>query len=236
MLSFESDYIMGAHPEVLRRLAETNFEPLPGYGSDIYSESAAAKIREACRCPDADVRFLTGGTQTNQVIISTMLQPYEGVIAATTGHVSAHEAGAIESTGHKVLTLPEHDGKLDAGEVKSFIETFYADANHSHMVYPGMVYISHPTEYGTLYTKDEEMLAMLGGFGAELNTVFIVSGVKIECSDAPAGAHTEGLSGVGVLVEPADGCKCDRCWSYSTKGESTEDGGFLCDRCKSILL
>ena len=155
MLSFESDYIMGAHPEVLRRLAETNFEPLPGYGSDIYSESAAAKIREACQCPDADIRFLTGGTQTNQVIISTMLQPYEGVIAATTGHVSAHEAGAIESTGHKVLTLPEHDGKLDAGEVKSFIETFYADANHSHMVYPGMVYISHPTEYGTLYTKDE---------------------------------------------------------------------------------
>lgn len=155
MLSFESDYIMGAHPEVLRRLAETNFEPLPGYGSDVYTESATAKIREACRCPDADVRFLTGGTQTNQVIISTMLQPYEGVIAATTGHVSAHEAGAIESTGHKVLTLPEHDGKLDAGEVKSFIETFYADANHSHMVYPGMVYISHPTEYGTLYTKDE---------------------------------------------------------------------------------
>ena len=88
----------------------------------------------------------------------------------------------------------------------------------------------------TLYTKDEEMLAMLGGFGAELNTVFIVSGVKIECGDAPAGSHTEGLSGVGVLVEPADGCKCDRCWSYSTKGESTEDGGFLCDRCKSILL
>jgi isoleucyl-tRNA synthetase len=88
----------------------------------------------------------------------------------------------------------------------------------------------------TLYTKDAEMLEMLRDFGDELNTVFIVSGVKIESTDAPAGAHTEGLSGVGVLVEPADGCKCDRCWGYSTKGESTEDGGFLCERCKNILL
>ncbi len=156
MLSFESDYIMGAHPEILRRLAETNFEPLPGYGSDIYTQRAAQKIRQACQCPDADVRFLTGGTQTNKVIIDSMLHDYEGVISATTGHISAHEAGAIEATGHKVLTLPQHQGgKLDADEVRAFIETFYADANHSHMVYPGMVYISHPTEYGTLYTKDQ---------------------------------------------------------------------------------
>ncbi|MBQ9080818.1 MAG: aminotransferase class I/II-fold pyridoxal phosphate-dependent enzyme [Clostridia bacterium] len=155
MLSFESDYIMGAHPEVLRRLTETNFEPLPGYGSDIYTESTAKKIREACKCPDADVHFLTGGTQTNSVIISTMLQNYEGVIAATTGHISGHEAGAIEATGHKVITLPEHNGKLDADEVKSYLDTFYADANHTHMVFPGMVYISHPTEYGTLYSKHE---------------------------------------------------------------------------------
>ena len=155
MLSFESDYIMGAHPEVLRRLTETNFEPLPGYGNDIYTESAAKKIREACKCPDADVYFITGGTQTNSVVISTMLRDWEGVISATTGHVSAHEAGAIEYTGHKILTLPQHNGKLFADEVRDYIETFYNDASHDHMVFPGMVYISHPTEYGTLYTTAE---------------------------------------------------------------------------------
>lgn len=155
MLSFESDYIMGAHPEVLRRLSETNFEPLPGYGNDIYTESAAKKIREACKCPDADVYFITGGTQTNSVVISTMLRDYEGVISAVTGHVSAHEAGAIEYTGHKVITLPHHNGKLCANEVRDYIETFYNDASYDHMVFPGMVYISHPTEYGTLYTKAE---------------------------------------------------------------------------------
>ena len=155
MLSFESDYIMGAHPAVLRHLAETNFEPLPGYGNDIYTQRAAQKIREACKCPDADVYFITGGTQTNSVVISTMLRDYEGVISATTGHVSAHEAGAIEYTGHKVLTLPHHNGKLCADEVRDYIETFYNDASYDHMVFPGMVYISHPTEYGTLYTKAE---------------------------------------------------------------------------------
>ncbi len=155
MLSFESDYIMGAHPEVLRRLSETNFEPLPGYGNDIYTESAAKKIREACKCPDADVYFITGGTQTNSVVISTMLRNYEGVISAVTGHVSAHEAGAIEYTGHKVITLPHHNGKLRADDVRNYIETFYNDASYDHMVFPGMVYISHPTEYGTLYTKAE---------------------------------------------------------------------------------
>ena len=155
MLSFESDYIMGAHPEVLRRLAETNLEPLPGYGNDIYTKRAADKIREACKRPDADVFFITGGTQTNSVVISTMLRDWEGVISATTGHVSAHEAGAIEYTGHKILALPQHNGKLCADEGRDYIETFYNDASHDHMVFPGMVYISHPTEYGTLYTKAE---------------------------------------------------------------------------------
>ena len=155
MLSFESDYIMGAHPEILRRLTETNFEPLPGYGNDIYTESAAQKIRAACQRPDADVRFITGGTQTNSIVISTMLRDWEGVISATTGHVNAHEAGAIEYTGHKILALPHHNGKLCAKEVRDYIETFYNDASYDHMVFPGMVYISHPTEYGTLYTKAE---------------------------------------------------------------------------------
>ena len=130
-------------------------EQLPGYGTDHYCEEAKEKIKKACGCEDAEVFLLTGGTQTNQIVIDTMLQPYEGVVAAQTGHVSTHEAGAIEFTGHKVLTLPEKNGKICAADLKNLIETFYGDENHEHMVFPGMVYISHPTEYGTLYTKKE---------------------------------------------------------------------------------
>ena len=152
---FDSDYIAGAHPKVLARLAETNLEPLAGYGCDHYCDEAADKIRTACACPEAEVCFLTGGTQTNQIVISTMLAEYEGVVAAGTGHVSVHEAGAIEYTGHKVLELPAKDGKIEAGELRDFLENFYADGNREHMVYPGMVYISYPTEYGTLYSKQE---------------------------------------------------------------------------------
>ncbi len=155
MISFESDYITGAHPKVLQRLIDTNYEVQPGYGSDDYCASAAEKIRAACGCPDADVQFLVGGTQTNAIVISTMLSEYEGAIAATTGHIFAHEAGAVEYSGHKVLTLPHHQGKLRACDVKAYIDTFYADESKEHMVFPGMVYISHPTEYGTLYTKQE---------------------------------------------------------------------------------
>lgn len=155
MISFENDYNTGAHSQIMARLLETNMEPLSGYGSDPYCESAKRKIREACGCPDAEVEFLTGGTQTNAVVISSMLKDYEGVIAAKTGHVSIHEAGAIEYTGHKVLEIPEKEGKIVPKALKSYIEGFYADENHEHMVFPGMVYLSHPTEYGTLYTKAE---------------------------------------------------------------------------------
>lgn len=155
MVSFESDYIAGAHPEILKRLTETNFESLSGYGTDCYCESAKEKIKKACDCKEAEVEFLVGGTQTNAVVISTLLKDYEGVIAAKTGHVSAHEAGAIEYTGHKVLEISQKDGKLNSSELKQYIEDFYRDANHEHMVFPGMIYISYPTEYGTLYTKQE---------------------------------------------------------------------------------
>ena len=155
MLSFASDYIAGAHPRILKRLAETNLEPLPGYGDDVWCASAKEKIRAACGCPRAQVEFLTGGTQTNQIVISTLLSEHEGVIAAKTGHVSTHEAGAIEYAGHKVLELPQRRGKLDAVEAERYIRDFYADENREHMVFPGMVYISHPTEYGTLYSKQE---------------------------------------------------------------------------------
>lgn len=155
MLHFENDYNKGAYPELLNALIETNDQGLSGYGTDSYCQQAADKIREVCSCPQAEVEFLVGGTQTNQVVISSMLASYEGVIAAETGHVSSHEAGAIEFSGHKVLTLPSHNGKLLASEVATYIETFYADGNYQHMVFPGMVYISHPTEYGTLYSKAE---------------------------------------------------------------------------------
>lgn len=155
MISFASDYIAGAHPQVLKRLVETNLEPLPGYGEDPWCASAKEKIRAACGCPQAQVELLTGGTQTNQIVISTLLREHEGAVAAKTGHISSHEAGAIEYTGHKVLELPQQDGKLEAEEVERYIRSFYADENREHMVFPGMVYISHPTEYGTLYSKRE---------------------------------------------------------------------------------
>ena len=155
MLSFESDYVEGCHEQILKRLIETNLEKLPGYGADHYTELAKEKIRNACECENAQVYLLTGGTQTNQIVIDTMLQPYEGVVAAETGHVSLHEAGAIEYTGHKVLTLAQTLGKISAEDLKQLLKTFWSDANHEHMVFPGMVYISHPTEYGTLYSADE---------------------------------------------------------------------------------
>ena len=155
MLYFLNDYSEGAHEKVLQHLIDTNMEQLPGYGTDHYCEEAKEKIKKACGCEDAEVFLLTGGTQTNQIVIDTMLQPYEGVVAAQTGHVSTHEAGAIEFTGHKVLTIPQHEGKIYAEELESYLRGFWEDTDHEHMVFPGMVYISHPTEYGTLYTRSE---------------------------------------------------------------------------------
>lgn len=155
MLFFQNDYSEGAHPKVLQALVETNKEKLPGYGSDRYCQRAAEKIKQACACEHADVFFLSGGTQTNLIVIDSLCDDICGVIAAHTGHISSHEAGAIEKTGHKVLTLPEHEGKIWASELDQYMKDFYNDRNHSHMVYPGMVYISHPTEYGTLYTRNE---------------------------------------------------------------------------------
>jgi len=155
LLSFSSDYMEGAHAEILRRLAETNMEKTAGYGLDTYSETAREKIRKACRSPRAEIHFLSGGTQTNRIVISALLRPYEGVIAADTGHITVHEAGAIECGGHKVLALPHEDGKLTAEAIEAHLRIYHEDANRDHMVRPGMVYLSHPTEYGTLYTMDE---------------------------------------------------------------------------------
>ena len=154
-LSFASDYLEGAHPRILERLLETNMLKTGGYGSDAFSEAAREKIRAACDAQDADVFFLTGGTQTNATMIDALLRPYQGVIAPETGHINVHEAGAIEFGGHKVLTLPHHNGKLSADRIRDCIRNYWRDENHEHMVMPGMVYLSQPTEFGTLYSLDE---------------------------------------------------------------------------------
>jgi threonine aldolase len=155
MLSFENDYSRAAHPAVLDRVVRANERLYSGYGCDELTEQAKAKIRESCGNPDADVWFLVGGTQTNQVVIDTITPSYAGVVAVKSGHPNVHEAGAIEYSGHKVLTLPHHNGKMDAGELDDFCKTFYADGNYEHMVFPGTVYVSQSTEYGTMYSKAE---------------------------------------------------------------------------------
>lgn len=155
MLYFTSDYMEGAHEKVLQKLMETNMEHLSGYGTDKYCESAKEKIKTLCSCENADVHFLVGGTQTNAIVIGALLNSYEGVVCADNGHIYTHEAGAIEFTGHKVLSLPGECGKLKAEKLQDYLAIFYADENHEHAVFPGMVYISHPTEYGTLYSKAE---------------------------------------------------------------------------------
>ena len=177
MLYFENDYCEGAHPAILQKLMETNMEKLPGYGLDPYSDAAKEKIRRACRCPEAEIYFLAGGTQANAVVISAVLKRFEGVIAAVTGHIHSHEAGAVEYTGHKVLALPHQDGKIRPEDLQGYLQDFYADKNHEHMVFPGMVYISHPTEYGTLYTKQE--LTDISGLCARYGLPLFLDGARL---------------------------------------------------------
>lgn len=155
MISFESDYNNGAHPDVLQRLADTNASQSASYGDDEWSQSAREKIRRACECPEAEIFFLVGGTQTNTTVIDAMLRSYEGVVAVETGHINVHESGAVEAHGHKVLTLPSHDGKMTAKELQDYLRRFHADPTWPHMVFPGMVYVTFPTELGTLYSASE---------------------------------------------------------------------------------
>lgn len=154
-LAFASDYMEGAHPAILSRLVETNLDKNPGYGTDIICAAARQKILDACGCPKGEVHFLVGGTQTNSLVIRSLLRPYQGVIAAESGHISVHEAGAIEAGGHKVLTLNHTFGKISAPAIEELARSYWEDENHEHMVMPGMVYISQPTEFGTLYSLEE---------------------------------------------------------------------------------
>ena len=156
MLNFECDYMKGACPAVLQRLIETNMDETLGYGADPYCRSAIERIRAACGCPEARVYFLTGGTQVNATAMYAVLRHCQGVISPVTGHINHHESGAVEATGHKVIALPGHDGgKLNAKEVRDYLKAYRADENYAHIVEPGMVYITHPTELGALYTLDE---------------------------------------------------------------------------------
>ncbi len=155
MIYFNSDYLEGAHPSIMVKMAETNMVQTVGYGEDEYCEAAREKIKIACQAPEADVHFLVGGTQTNTTVIAAILRPWQGVISAVSGHINCHEAGAIESTGHKVITLPTDNGKITAQQVADYVEWHKNDESTEHIVQPGMVYISHPTEAGTLYTKAE---------------------------------------------------------------------------------
>ncbi len=177
MLNFSNDYSEGCHPKVLEALSGTNMVSTPGYGQDSFCEEAKALIRSYIECPDADIYFMVGGTQTNQVIIDSMLSNYDGVIAAETGHIACHEAGAIEYSGHKVITVPNHEGLIDPDELNEYLSMHYADENHEHMVNPGMVYISYPSEYGTLYSK--EALEKISGICSEYDIPLFIDGARL---------------------------------------------------------
>ena len=176
-ISFSCDYMEGAHPTILQRLIETNFAQMPGYGADDYCESAREKIRAACSAPNAEVHFLVGGTQTNATVIDALLRSYQGVVAADTGHISVHEAGAIEFGGHKVLTLPHRNGKISAEQIASLLCVYEKDVNQDHTVMPGMVYHSQPTEYGTLYSREE--LSAISALCREKHLPLYVDGARL---------------------------------------------------------
>lgn len=177
MIRFNSDYTEGAHPEILRLLEETNYEQTDGYGTDEWCEKARGLIREACGCPEAGVHFLVGGTQTNATVIAACLRSYEGVISADTGHINVHETGAVEHTGHKVLALPSKDGKISASQVRACITEHFASPAFEHTVRPGMVYISFPTEYGTIYSRKE--LEELHGVCLEYGIPLFIDGARL---------------------------------------------------------
>ena len=155
MIYFNSDYLEGAHPAIMEKLVKTNMTQTVGYSEDEYCAAAREKVKAACQAPDADVHFLVGGTQTNTTVIASVLRPYQGVLTAVSGHINCHETGAIESTGHKVLALPSDDGKITAKQVDEYFVWHRDNPDYEHIVMPGMVYISYPTEGGTLYSKQE---------------------------------------------------------------------------------
>lgn len=177
MIRFESDYLEGALPEVMQALCDTNYAQTPGYGEDEYCREAADMIRAKCSAPDADVHFLVGGTQANMIVITAALRPHQAAIAAETGHIAVHETGSIEAAGHKVITLKSGDGKISAGQVRDCVEAHWNDSTHEHMAQPALVYISQPTENGTVYSLAE--LEALSAVCREKGLLFYVDGARL---------------------------------------------------------
>ena len=177
MIRFNCDYTEGAHPQILQRLIETNMEQHPGYSEDEYCRRAAEKIRALCQAPEAAVHFIVGGTQTNLIVIASALRPHQGVVCADTGHINVHVTGAIEATGHKVLGLPHTNGKITASQVAEYCEEHIHNPAFEHIVQPGMVYISIPTEYGTMYSKDE--LTALSAVCRQYDLPLYVDGARL---------------------------------------------------------
>ena len=180
MIRFECDYATGAHPQVLQALVDTNGMATPGYGEDPCCEKARRTIRDLCRAPEAMVQFLPGGTQANLTVIAAALRPYQGTVCADTGHINCHETGAIEATGHKVLALPGRDGKITAEQVDAFCRKHFDDLTAEHIVQPGMIYLSQPTEVGTVYTlaELEQMRQTADRWGLKL----FVDGARLACA------------------------------------------------------
>lgn len=198
LIRFESDYLEGAHPLIIKKLEETNFIQTAGYGTDPFCDSAKERIKSQCGNADVKVHFLVGGTQTNLTVISSILRPYQGVLAAATGHVNVHETGAIEACGHKVLALPSEDGKITAAQVRQAYEAHWSDGSHEHIVQPGMVYISQPTENGTLYGK-EELKAMYDTC-KELGLSLFLDGARLGYG-LMAGPNTLTLKDIAELTD-----------------------------------
>ena len=177
MIYFNNDYVEGCHPKILEALTRTNLEQTPGYGEDNYCAAAAEKIRALCGQPEAAVHFLVGGTQTNLTVIDAALRPHQGALCAQSGHIHVHETGAVEATGHKVLALPSEDGKITADQVRQTVTAHRNDGSFEHMVQPKLVYISNPTELGTLYTRNE--LEALSEACRELGLYLFLDGARL---------------------------------------------------------
>lgn len=185
MRRFECDYAEGAHPRLLARLVDTNEEQTPGYGTDSHCERARALIREQCRREDVDVHFLMGGTPCNLTLLTAALRPHQGALAAQSGHIAVHESGAIEAAGHKVLPLPAQEGRVSAAQVRDYCARHFGDHNREHTVQPGLLYISQPTESGTLYSKAE--LEALSDACREWGLYLYVDGARLSYALAAPG-------------------------------------------------
>ena len=217
MIHFECDYTQGAHPKIIEMLAETNMEQTTGYGEDEHCERARQMILEKCKNKDAYVQFLVGGTQANTTIIAAALRPWQGVISADTGHINVHETGAIEATGHKVIALANTNGKITAEQVEACCREHFSAGNAEHMVQPGMVYVSNPTEFGTLYTKTEleaiykvcrkfdlflfvDGARMAYGLGAEENDLTLADYARLSDVFYIGGTKAGALFGEAVVI------------------------------------